>query len=90
MRAADSFGFNAMATGGGVDYIYVELGVNQDESRRYVLLARLNGHGSPSALNKPAELVITLNEDWTDTVNVGMMTAHHGLSAMKKMQEEYE
>lgn len=85
MRAADELGLDAMATGGGVDYIFAKIGKNQDGSSRYALIARTDGHGGPTSPGKRCEVVVTLNEDWTDTIAFPYATAREGMAAAKTM-----
>lgn len=86
---AERQGLEAMATGGGVDYIYKLIGKNQDGSQRVVLLATAHDAGTPDRLNEKSELQIMLREDWTDAVTIPVSNARAGMIMMATMYDPY-
>lgn len=86
-RKAYHLELKAMATGGGVDYVYKDLGQNNDGSRRVVLLAHISGGSGPDSLSDPADLVVMLNDDWTQQIGFRFKTAADALTALSESYE---
>jgi len=86
---AERQGLDAMATGGGVDYIYKKLGTNQDGSERVVLLATAHDAGTPDRLSERSELQVMMRQDWTDAVTIPVPNAKEGMALMAKMYDPY-
>lgn len=84
---AERLGLDAMSTGGNMDYIYKEIGKNQDGSDRVVLLASANDAGSPDKLTDKCDLNIMLNEEWNDMISIPMSNVRAGLIVMASMQD---
>jgi hypothetical protein len=82
---AESVGLEAMGTGGNVDYVYKELGKNEDGSPRVVLLGDREDAGSPDSLTSKCELHIMLNEDWTSQISFPAKTAREGMKIIASM-----
>lgn len=89
VREAELRGLDATATGGGLDYIYKELGKNEDGSSRIVILSSASDAGSPDSLSDGADLVIMLNESWIEQVAISVRSAKEGMALMEKMFNPY-
>jgi len=74
-----------ISTGGGLDYVFRKIGVNEDGSDRQVILTSYAGHGGPDTLRERAVLMIMLNESWDDSVSIHVPTAKDGMIGMTKM-----
>jgi hypothetical protein len=86
---AERLGLDAMATGGGLDYIFKNVGKNSDGSPRTALLVSGLDAGSPDRLNERAEIEIMLNEEWNDAVNVPFRTAKEAIEYLAKTYDPY-
>lgn len=86
---AEKHGLDAMATGGGLDYIFKSLGKNQDGSDRVVLLGAADDAGSPDTLSEQCELHIMLQEDWTDQISFPVANARAGMIMMKSLYDPH-
>lgn len=89
VREAERRGLDAMSTGGGFDYIYKELGKNEDGSSRVVILSSAGDAGSPDSLSDGSDLLIMLNENWTEQVAISAKSAREGMALMEKMFDPY-
>lgn len=87
IREAEKLGLKAMATGGNVDYIFKQVGTNEDGSPRLVILGDALDAGSPDRLNDKSELHIMLSEDWTEQISIPFKTALEGLRVMSTMYD---
>lgn len=76
-------GFDWIATGGGIDYITRNIGVNSDGSTRVAFLKAREDAGSPDNLRiEKATVVIPLDEHWRDNVYIDVANAFTGLQLM--------
>lgn len=89
VREAERHGLDAMATGGGMDYIFKKLGKNEDGSPRVVLLCNADDAGSPDRLSDRVDVQIMVNEGWNDAVAIPVKTAKEGMVLMAKMFDPY-
>lgn len=89
VNEAEKLGLDAMATGGGLDYIYKVLGKNEDGSDRVVILGDREDAGSPDYLSSKCELHILLSEDWTDQVSIPVSNARAGMVMMVSIHDPH-
>ena len=89
VNEAEKHGLDAMATGGGLDYIYKHIGKNEDGSERVVILGDAEDAGSPDYLNSKCELHILLCEDWTDQVTIPASNVRAGMAMMVAMYDPH-
>lgn len=87
LNEAEKQGLEAMGTGGGLDYVYKDLGKNSDGSSRVVLLGDPDDAGSPDRLSSKCELHIMLSEDWTEQISFPVKTAREGMRVMASMYD---
>jgi hypothetical protein len=87
---AERQGLDAMATGGGMDYIFKKIGKNEDGSDRVVLLCDANDAGSPDRLSDKVDVQVMLNQEWNDAVATPVRTAKEGMVMMAKMFDPYQ
>lgn len=81
-RLATKLGFEMLATGGGFDYVYKDLGKNDDRSLRALILIAHDDAGSPESLKEKATLMLILSQDWVDNVAIDFNTAKDALHSM--------
>ena len=90
IKVAEDLGLDAMATGGGVDFIYKRLGTNTDGSPKLAILtAALTPH-SPDSLREKSEIGILLNSDWTASIYIPFSTAREAMEVLARMYDPHE
>lgn len=89
LREAERLGLDAMATGGGNDFISKEVGENEDGSPRFLVLSAGDTSGSPDRLSEKSDLLVMLNENWTDQVAMSFKTAKEAMAAMARTYDPY-
>lgn len=89
IKEAERQGLDALATGGGMDYICKEIGKNEDGSPRILLLCNAGDAGGPDRLSDKVDVQIMLAEDWTNAVAIPVRTAKEGMALMNKMYDPY-
>jgi hypothetical protein len=70
-KYADKKGLDAVATGGGSDYVYGVIGKNQDGSDRVVLVVAFEDPASPESLKAKADVFVYFTEIWDEYEHVG-------------------
>jgi len=90
IREAERLGLDAMATGGGNDFIFKGLGENEDGSGRIAILAAGGASGSPDRLSERSDVLVILNENWTDQTAISFRTAAEALAVMSRMFDPYK
>jgi len=87
---AEKLGLDAMATGGGVDYIYKRLGTNTDGSPKIAILSSALDASSPDTLREKSEIGILLNEDGTASIYIPFATAREAIQVLARMYDPHE
>jgi hypothetical protein len=90
INEAERLGLDAMATGGNNDFIFKQIGENEDGSPRIALLTAGKTSGSPDRLNEKSDVLIALNENWTDQVAMSFGSAKEAMFVMSKMYDPYK
>lgn len=90
IKVAEELGLDAMATGGGVDYIFKRLGTNTDGSPKLAILSSALDASSPDTLREKSEIGILLNQDWTSSVYIPFSTAREALQVLARMYDPHE
>ena len=90
INEAERLGLDAIATGGGNDFISKVVGTNEDGSPRHVILTAGKTAGSPDRLNERSDVLIYLNENGTDQVAMSFGSAKEAMFVMSKMYDPYK
>jgi hypothetical protein len=83
--AADRFGLEAIATGGGCDYIYKLIkGHDGFKGNACMVLSSCMKDGSPETMDEPCIVTIHLNHNWTLGVTLQYDTVTEAMQFMSK------
>jgi hypothetical protein len=80
LKAGLEAGLEAMATGGGMDYLFKDFG----ETGLASIVGR-EGDGSPETLDEPAIIVIHLDEEWQTMIQVPCTSTREAISTLVEM-----
>jgi hypothetical protein len=89
VERANALGLDAMATGGGCDYICKDLGQNDDGSTRVAVLASAEGPESPYTLNEASCVDVYLTGIWDVGFGISFPSAEEAMKAMGQMTNVY-
>jgi len=89
-REAERLGLDAMATGGNNDFIFKALGKNEDGSERFAILGAGGTSGSPDRLAEKSDILIILNDNWTEQVAMSVQSAREAMILMSRMFDPYK
>lgn len=80
---AETLGLELVSTGGGFDYVFKDLGVNEKNGDPcQAIVCAWNDAGSPQGLKDKACINVYFDENWTDWISIPFKTANDALVAM--------
>jgi len=84
VRVAETFGLDATATGGNMDYICKVIGENEDGSERIGIISDDEGGGCPERLNDECSVIFMLDESWQEQFGIKCQTVKEAMLILSR------